>query len=156
MSEAAPKNAAVITLWENEVIKDETKIHTYNIQVYIEDTDAYQVVYHPNYLKYAERARSDFLKAMGVLKSQLHTEHKLRIVVSKLEIEYLSPAFLDDQLVVATSLFDASKAVITLRQDISRFSTILAKVLVKLAIINEQMKPVRWPLFLQEQLSFYK
>lgn len=129
-----------------------SKIHTYRVQVYIEDTDSSQVVYHPNYLKYAERARSDLLQQKGILKSRLHAEQNLRIVVSKAEIEYLSPAFLDDELVVTTSLLDVSNAVISMQQEISRLSTILAKVLVKLAIINERLRPVRWPKPILEQL----
>jgi acyl-CoA thioester hydrolase len=110
-------------------------------------------VYHPNYLKYAERARSDLLKQIGILKSRLQAEHNLRIVVFKAEIEYLSPAFLDDELMVATSIFDISKTVITMQQDISRLSTTLAKLLVKLAVINERLRPVRWPTFLVEKLT---
>lgn len=86
------------------------------------------------------------------MKSRLHAEQNLRIVVSKAEIEYLSPAFLDDELVVTTSLLDVSNAVISMQQEISRLSTILAKVLVKLAIINERLRPVRWPKPILEQL----
>lgn len=132
------------------------KHHTYRVQVFIEDTDANQIVYHPNYLKYAERARSDILHQLGVMKSHLQSEMNLRIVVAKAEIEFLSPAFLDDELIVTTHIIDMSNAVITMQQNISRFSTILARVLVKLAVINDQLKPVRWPKFLVDKLSNLK
>ena len=127
--------------------------HAYQVQVFIEDTDANQIVYHPNYLKYAERARSNILHQLGITKSQLQSELNLRIVVVKAEIEFLAPAFLDDELVVTTHVLDMSNAVITMQQNISRFSTILARVLVKLAVINDQLRPVRWPKFLIDKLS---
>jgi tol-pal system-associated acyl-CoA thioesterase len=127
--------------------------HTYNVRVYIEDTDANQVVYHPNYLKYAERARSNILHQLGVKKSDLLADLNLRIVVAKAEIEFLSPAFLEDELMVTTQIVEISNAVIIMQQNISRFSTILARVLVKLAVINDQLKPVRWPKHLVDKLS---
>src|SRR5688572_2373134 len=117
-----------------------SKIHPYRVQVYMEDTDANQIVYQANYLKYAERARSDLLHQVGIYKSCLYTESHLRIVVYKAEIDYFSPAFLDDELSIATRILEMSHATVIMQQDVLRFSTLLARVLVKLAMINDQSK----------------
>jgi acyl-CoA thioester hydrolase len=130
----------------------QSKTHCYQVQVYMEDTDANQIVYHANYLKYAERARSDLLHQLGIYKSRLLSAHHLRIVVFKAEIDYLSPAFLDDELSVTTSILSVTRATVVMQQDISRFSTLLARILVKLAMINDRSKPVRWPKFLLDKL----
>jgi acyl-CoA thioester hydrolase len=124
---------------------------SYKVRVFMEDTDANQVVYHPNYLKYAERARSQLLESMGVLKSKLQSERKLRFVVYKTDVDYTSPAFLDDELQVTTVVHEVTPVTLTMQQEILRGTTLLVRLLVKLALINENLRPVRWPEFLREE-----
>jgi len=132
---------------------DKTSGSLYKLRIYIEDTDANQVVYHPNYLKFAERARTNLLQQLGILKSHLSSELNLRFVVSKAEIDYLKPAYLDDELEITTYVQQLTGLTLTIQQEISRNTTILARVLVKLALINESARPVRLPKFLHEKLS---
>lgn len=129
------------------------KITPYKLRVYIEDTDANQIVYHANYLKYAERARTNLLRDFEILKSELRSTMNLRFVVFKAEIDYLKPAYLDDELEITTEINQITKTTITIEQEILRNSTILTKVLVKLALINDNAMPVRLPQHLHAKLS---
>ena len=86
------------------------KIHKLNVRVYYEDTDFSGVVYHANYLKFAERGRSSFLRLAGVIHSDLLThEPPLAFVVRGMNIEFVAPARIDDVLVVET-IFTAARA----------------------------------------------
>ena len=79
------------------------KIHKLDVRVYYEDTDFSGVVYHANYLKFAERGRSSFLRLAGVIHSDLLTyEPPLAFVVRGMNIEFVAPARIDDVLVVET------------------------------------------------------
>ena len=77
--------------------------HHLDVRVYYEDTDFSGVVYHANYLKYAERARSDFLRLAGVKHSELLAlEKPLAFVVTKMDMDFLAPARIDDDLLVSS------------------------------------------------------
>jgi acyl-CoA thioester hydrolase len=104
-------------------------------------------------LKYAERARSDLLRQIGILKSQLQSDKKVRFVVYKADVDYLAPAFLDDDLDISTAIQGMTPLTLTMQQEILRGATLLTRLLVKLALINENLKPVRLPTSLREGLS---
>jgi acyl-CoA thioester hydrolase len=78
--------------------------HLFNLRVYWEDTDAGGLVYHANYLKFAERARTEMLRHIGIEQEKLRGEAGLLFVVRRLVAEYLQPARLDDELAVATEV----------------------------------------------------
>src|ERR1700744_2024226 len=92
--------------------------HRYAIRVYYEDTDAGGVVYHANYLRYAERARTEALRDAGIPHAKLVERFNLMLMVHRAEIDYLRPALLDDRLVVETETTDVGGATILLRQTV--------------------------------------
>jgi acyl-CoA thioester hydrolase len=76
--------------------------HHYPLRVYYEDTDAGGVVYHANYLRFAERARTEALRDLGVPHAELIEQHGLMFMVRRVKLDYLQPARLDDSLVLVT------------------------------------------------------
>lgn len=93
------------------------KNHSAKYRVYYEDTDAGGVVYYGNYLKFAERGRTDFLRESGVNQQVLAKETGVFFVVRKVEIEYLSPGRLDDIIEVKTAIARIGKTSIDMTQE---------------------------------------
>jgi acyl-CoA thioester hydrolase len=94
--------------------------HHYAVRVYYEDTDAGGVVYHANYLRFAERARTEALRDLGVPHAELVSRHNLMFMVRRIKLDYLGPARLDDSLVVVTRPMAVRAASIDLRQSFVR------------------------------------
>jgi acyl-CoA thioester hydrolase len=90
------------------------------IRVYWEDTDGGGVVYYANYLKFMERCRTDWLRALGVDQSRLRLERQLQFAVVDLQISYLRPAVLDDELLVSAMLVQMKAASFLFKQEIWR------------------------------------
>ena len=86
-----------------------TQPYFWNVRVYYEDTDAAGVVYYANYLKYLERARTEWLAAAGVTLSALEIEHNAVFVVHRLEIDYRRPARLGDSLTVSLAPVECTR-----------------------------------------------
>ena len=118
------------------------KPHQFPIRVYYEDTDAGGIVYHANYLNFAERARTEALRDAGVSQSGLWESHGIGFVARTASIDYKLPARLDDSLVVETSLEKFGKASLTLVQVIMRGEERVATVHIKLAVIDRDFKLV--------------
>ncbi len=120
-------------------------IFSWPVRVYWEDTDAGGVVYYANYLKFMERARSEWLRALGFDQSRLRDELGLVFVVHKVLIEYLKPARFDDLLTVTARLEHANRASLVMRQTIER-DGLLGRAEVTLACVQAQtFKPARIP-----------
>ncbi len=85
-------------------ILNNTSLFSFPIRVYYEDTDAGGVVYHANYLNFFERARTEWLRDLGYEQDQLRLIEKLLFAVRKVEIDYLKPAFFNDQLIVTVQI----------------------------------------------------
>lgn len=128
------------------------KTHTFPIRIYYEDTDAAGIVYYANYLKFAERARTELLRGVGIDQSDLLSEQKIGFVVRHCEIDFLKPARLDNLLTIETILHDISRVSISMKQNIKLGDEILVKIEVKLAVVGEGLKPTRLPEFVQEAL----
>lgn len=94
--------------------------HRYALRVYYEDTDAGGVVYHANYLCFAERARTEALRAAGVAHAEMTSQHGLMFMVRRLKVDYLASARLDDSLCVMTQPLALRGASVELRQSIFR------------------------------------
>ncbi len=92
--------------------------HRYTVRVYYEDTDAAGIVYHANYLRFAERARTEALRELGIPHAELLREHNLMFVVRRIKVDYLRPARLDESLVVLTEPVSMRAASLVLRQDV--------------------------------------
>lgn len=110
--------------------------HSFPVRVYYEDTDAGGLVYYANYLKFAERARTEILRDLGIGQAALIASDGIGFVVRKCSIEYFKPAMLDDSLTIKTRLHDITKATITMHQVIERAGEKLVELEVFLAVIN--------------------
>lgn len=126
--------------------------HRFSVRVYYEDTDAGGVVYYANYLKFAERARTEALRAAGIQQSELLESHGVGFVVKHFEAEFYKPARLDDLLTITTGMQDIGKASITMHQHIARDTVILAEIAIRLGVVNRDIRPARLPAFVREAL----
>jgi acyl-CoA thioester hydrolase len=116
------------------------------VRVYYEDTDLGGVVYYANYLKFLERARTEWLRALGVEQTALAAKHQVIFVVRSIALEYLKPAAFNDELVVTVELEQTGAAQVRLRQRITRGAEELATARVRIACVNTAtFRPVRIP-----------
>lgn len=124
------------------------------ITVYYEDTDAGGVVYHSNYLKFFERARTELLREKGVSQGILLQEY-LGFVVKHIDIDFIQGARLDEQLTVETFIEEIKRVSLTFCQLLVNFEgKVLCKATVKVACIdNAKMKPKAIPLFILSEIS---
>lgn len=106
------------------------------IRVYYEDTDAGAVVYYANYLKFCERARTEWLRAAGFQQAELLEKRNLVFVVKSFQADYLSPAGLDDSLEVVTRVDKLGHASISFAQDVERNGRILFQAKVVVACVD--------------------
>ena len=119
--------------------------HRQAIRVYFEDTDAAGIVYSANYLKFAERARTDMLRDLGVSHAEMMRRDGLVLVVRRCEIDYLKPAKLDDLLTVETEAAKLGGASAELRQRVLRDGEVLADLKVLVVCIGKDGRPHRIP-----------
>lgn len=118
------------------------------VRVYYEDTDLGGVVYYANYLKFMERARTEWLRAAGFEQDELIRELDVIFAVRKIEIEYLLPARFNDLLQVSVKVVDVRQASITLAQEIKKQNEdgVLCKGIVKIASLRAStFKPCAIP-----------
>ena len=116
------------------------------VRVYYEDTDAAGVVFYANYLKFMERARTEWLRELGFEQTTLLHDHNVVFVVRSLAIEYLRPALFNDELEVTVTLTGARGSLLEIAQTVRRGPRDLVTGEVKIACVNTQsFKPVRIP-----------
>ncbi len=106
------------------------------VRVYYEDTDAGGVVYHSQYLNYCERARTEWLRALGIEQTSLLSEQGLIFVVHSLQAHYQKPAKFDDLLTVDSSVISVSAVSIVFEQNILREEAVVFKASVKVACVD--------------------
>lgn len=115
------------------------------IRVYIEDTDAGGIVYYVNYLKYMERARTEFMRAHGFDKRYIFNSDLL-FVVHSLAVDYRASAVLDDELQATAEILQCGRAALQFRQQVWRDAQLLCDAEVKIACVNtHNRKPQRIP-----------
>ncbi len=134
------------------------RTHCLPVRVYYEDTDAAGIVYHANYLRFAERGRTEMLRTLGVSLGALRDETGMVFVLREGDVHYRKPARLDDTLIVETALLELGAASLLARQIIRRWDgTAAADELVRfnaqLACTNRAGKPVRIPREIHEKLE---
>lgn len=119
--------------------------HRFTLRVYYEDTDLAGIVYYANYLKFIERGRSEWVRALGVDQTQLKAEAGIVFAVRRVEADYLRPAQFDDVLVVDTRLEKCGGASLVLQQDVRRGGERLFSAVVTLVCMDAAGRAVRLP-----------
>ena len=124
------------------------------VRVYYEDTDAGGIVYYANYLRYLERARTEWLRALGVGQASLMADAGLAFAVRSLTTDFLRPARLDDALEVVSRLGELGRAQVVFDQQVERQGEILLTARVRVACLDlRRGKPTAIPAGLLEQLK---
>ena len=124
------------------------------VRVYYEDTDAGGSVYHANYLRFFERARTDWLRSLGAVHTELDARHGLVFVVRDMAIDYLAPARLDDELIVDVHVLETRRASMRLAQFArlpGREEPLVASVLRIAAIDRGTGRPAGFPRWLTDR-----
>ena len=122
------------------------KMFHYNCEVFYEDTDMGGRVYHANYLKFIERARSKLIESLNVDQRLLLLEEKKFFIVKNITAEYLLPSYFGDKLVICTSLIELKKASMIMKQEILRNDQKIFKCNVRLAMLNAAGRPEKFSL----------
>jgi len=121
-------------------------VFTWTVRVYYEDTDAGGIVYYANYLKFFERARTEWLRSLGIHQQTLLEEENAVFVVSSAAIEYLSSARLDDEVTLKLSVEKLGRASVQFAQQAWRGETLLSTANVKVGCVDAQtMRPRSLP-----------
>lgn len=119
--------------------------HRFACRVYFEDTDLTGIVYHANYLRFMERARSDMLRVAGIGQRDAHESAVGAYAVSELAIRYRRPAKLDDDLLVVSRIRAIRSASCTIHQRVMRDDEVLAEADVTAAFLGNDGRPRRQP-----------
>ena len=128
--------------WPDIAGRRDGPLHVLPVRVYYEDTDAGGVVYHSNYLKYCERARSDCLRLLGI---HQHQFEDMGFVVRRMVCDFLKPARLDDLVMVETRFLAMAGARLELSQKVVLGNNTLFEAAVTVALIDARGRPKRLP-----------
>jgi acyl-CoA thioester hydrolase len=133
--------------WPDLAGRIEGAKHVFPVRVYHEDTDFTGLVYHANYLKFCERARSDFVRLSGISQTGLFGgeggKEPCAFVVRHMDVDYLIPARMDDVLEVVTSIAELRGAWMVLLQEVTRDGRVLCRVRVKTVLLGKSGKVQR-------------
>jgi len=124
------------------------------VRVYFEDTDAAGIVYYANYLKYFERCRSEWLRALGIEQQELAARDRRGFVVADLSVRFHRPARLDDLLTIDATIRQRARSYLVFEQHARLGDELLAEASVKVACVDSRtLAPARLPTQLTERLS---
>jgi acyl-CoA thioester hydrolase len=121
------------------------KIHFFPLRIYFEDTDLAAIVYHANYLRFMERARSDMLRAAGIDQRAAVEAGEGVYAVAELSIRYRGSAKLDDDLIVASKMLEVRAASVVIQQRVMRGDQVLTDARVTAAFLTPEGRPKRQP-----------
>ncbi len=121
------------------------QVHHFPLRIYYEDTDLSGLVYHANYLKYCERARSSLLRLLGIDQRAASEAGEGHYAVAEANIRYLRPAFLDDSLEVQTHCVELKAASVRLAQQVFRKDDLLVELAIRVGFIGIDGRPRRQP-----------
>ena len=127
--------------------------HVLPLRVYYEDTDAAGIVYYANYLKFAERGRSELMRDIGVESKNLIADHGVQLVVRNCNIDYFRPAKLDDLIEVHTRVTKVGGASMEGEQRVMRGTEELIRIIILIACYGENGKTARMPEELRSKLK---
>ena len=119
--------------------------HRHHVRVYFEDTDAGGMVYYANYLKFAERARTEMLREAGISHAEMVAQDGLMLVVRRCVADYRRSARLDDELEISTGIRAVAGATVTLDQVVRRGSEVLVELTVTIACVTKEGRATRLP-----------
>ena len=124
------------------------------VRVYYEDTDGGGVVYHANYLKFMERARTEWLRSLGFEQNVLRVDPGVLFVVREVRLKYKKPACFNDTLNVVTELLSSGRSLLEFRQTILRGEEVLTDATVEVVCVDaERFKPVTIPPSIREKIT---
>ena len=127
-------------------LQPELFAYSFPVRVYYENTDAGGVVYHSEYLKFLERARTEWLRHLGFDHQGLARTHRVQLIVTSIVVDYVKPARLDDTIAVGVQLESLGKARCVFAQEIRREDEVLVRAKVTVACVAaEGMKPAEIP-----------
>ncbi len=133
---------------------DWTGAHEWPVRVYFEDTDAGGVVFYANYLKFMERARTEWLRALGMEQRTLIADHDVGFVVADLHMQYKAAARLDDLLTIQTRITQVGRASLNFAQRVVLFDQVLAQGNIRVGCVKlSKMRPSALPHELQQKFS---
>ncbi|MCW8900821.1 MAG: tol-pal system-associated acyl-CoA thioesterase [Gammaproteobacteria bacterium] len=128
------------------MITENENVFLWPIRIYYEDTDSGGVVYYANYLKFMERARTEWLRAEGFEQDELIAKENVIFAVRSVQADYLSPARFNEKLVISTKVIKKGKASITVEQVVKRDKDVLCKATIKIACLSaDDFKPAIMP-----------
>ena len=129
-------------------------VYSFPVRVYFENTDAGGVVYHGEYLKFMERARTEWLRHLGFDHQALARDHRIVFVVTAAAIDFTRPARLDDTLAVSVRLESLGKARCVFAQEIRRDDEVLVRARITVACVaGEHFKPTEIPQALRKKME---
>ena len=134
----------------------QTPLFTFDfpLRVYFEDTDASGVVYHAHYVKFLERARTEWLRYLGFSSSELERKYKMSWVIAEIAVEFLKPARLDDSINISVAIENLGRVRCTFHQEIRRGEELLLKARVLVATVSaENFKPIEIPVDLRKKME---
>jgi acyl-CoA thioester hydrolase len=131
----------------------EAGVHRLPLRVYYEDTDAAGIVYHANHLKFAERARTEMLRCLGLDHGTLRERLGLVFTVRRCLADYIAPARLDDRLLIETRLVREGGASLDLEQRVTRAGRLLVRLELRLALVSAGLRAARLPAELRAALA---
>jgi tol-pal system-associated acyl-CoA thioesterase len=135
-------------------LQPELFVYSFPVRVYFENTDAGGVVYHSEYLKFLERARTEWLRHLGYDHQTLARDHRVIFVVSAAAVDFTKPARLDDTVAVSVRLESLGKVRCVFAQEIRRDDEVLVSARVTVACVTgENMKPVEIPEGLRKKME---
>ena len=126
--------------------------HRFPIRVFYEDTDMAGIVYYANYLKFIERARSDWVRGAGVDQNAMREDDGVVFAVRRIEADYLAAARFDDRLEVATKLLQMTGARLVMGQKVTRGDEVIFKAEVTVVCVNSSGQPARLPAEIRQRL----
>jgi acyl-CoA thioester hydrolase len=128
-------------------------VYHFPVRVYYEDTDAAGIVYYANYFKFAERARTEMLRLLGIEQELLRITTGLTFVVKRCSADFLQPARLDDDLLVITQLESIHGASVNFIQEVARADTILVRLNFQIACVSRNGRAHRLPSRFREAIQ---
>ncbi|HET6265091.1 MAG TPA: tol-pal system-associated acyl-CoA thioesterase [Usitatibacter sp.] len=135
-------------------LQPELFVYSFPVRVYFENTDAGGVVYHSEYLKFLERARTEWLRHLGFDHQALARDHRVVFVVTSAAIEFARPARLDDTVAVSVRLESLGKVRCVFAQEIRRDDEVLVSARITVACVTgEAFKPVEIPAALRKKME---